>query len=65
MQNFSNKKSLEALENLLKDPLWKVREQAARSLQKLKPEGMEILQKQNPSLNKDAYDVACYILAFP
>lgn len=62
LEHFRSHKTLSILENALNDPSWQVSTKAAMSLKNMGRLGHEILEKQNPELNKNAYEVAHYTL---
>lgn len=62
LEHFRSAQTLKALEIGLSDPAWLVRTQAAEALKKMGTLGLEILKKQNPDLNKNAFEAANFIL---
>lgn len=62
LEHFRSPQTLVALENGLRDPSWIARTRAAESLKNMGKLGKEILEKQDPNIDKNAYEVAHYIL---
>lgn len=58
-------KELPKIGELLNDPIWSVRLQAAKTLKALGKEGLEILGMQNRQKVPKAYEIAQYVLALP
>lgn len=57
-----DKTSIEALGNALKDPEWWVRIRAAESLKEMGADGIKVLEKQSPEIDKYAYEAAIQVL---
>lgn len=64
LKSFKSPLTLSKLSHSLKDPAWIVREQSARTLKEIGKEGIEILKQQTPEQDRNAYEVANYILKF-
>lgn len=62
LEYFRTPEIFKRLTNCLSDESWKVRSQAASTLKKLVPQGIEILKSQDPTQNPRAYEVAQYTL---
>lgn len=58
-------KGIEKIENLLHDPVWLVRLQAALALKKLGNQGFQILSRINPEKEPEAYEISRYVFALP
>lgn len=64
LQFHESKECLEKLEQTLSDTSWPVRLEAATTLEKFGQTGWEILRRQVPEKNINAYEVAKYVLRF-
>jgi hypothetical protein len=64
IEHFATEESFEKLAQALMDEAWIVRLQAARSLRRMGETGWDILKKQKPEINQDAYGAAQYALQF-
>lgn len=62
LRHFSSPRTLQALEKGLSDPNWTVRIRAANSLKNMGRAGLDILNKQKPQSEKNAYEAAHFIL---
>lgn len=62
LKHFSTPATVEKLTKALSDPSWRVRVQAARSLKNMGKS--DILNRQDPKINKDAYEAAHYVIQF-
>jgi HEAT repeat protein len=62
LEHFRSPRTLQVLEKGLSDSNWDVRTQAANSLKNMGRAGLDILNKQNPSIDPNAYEVAHFIL---
>ncbi len=59
------RKGISKIEDLLRDPNWFVRLQAALAIKKLGAQGLQILSSQNPSNEPAAYEISQYVIALP
>ena len=64
LSHFMHPQTFSILNNLLKDPSWKVKLKAATALKRMGNKGMAILKKQDRVENKLAYEVARYAMDF-
>lgn len=65
LEHIASKESLEKLEKVLtNDPSWPVIVRAAWSLKNMGKRGIDILNAQNPSKNKRAYEAVQYAMQF-
>ena len=62
LEHFRSSRTLQVLEKGLSDSHWNVRIQAANSLKNMGRAGLDILNKQNPSADFNAYEAAQFIL---
>ncbi len=61
---FPTNEVFETLQQILSDPVWVVRLQAAKTLKKMGQKGLNILKNQDSLVNKIAYDVAQTVLQY-
>ena len=64
LEYFATAATIEKLSKALTDPSWIVRVQAANSLKNMGKMGLQVLQQQNPQMNKNAFEAASYALEF-